>query len=95
MFVEKPNTCWAQKMVKEPYFIKVISVDGKKLKKAFTMEYSIGNSMKKKLEPQKDKKYKLLAYETIFSFGEPLEWNKWLAQFNYHIYHKLIVKPKE
>jgi hypothetical protein len=94
-FIEKPNTYTAQNLFKEAFLIEVISVDGKKLKKPLSIEYTLGVPVKSDFKPTKNKIYKLLAYETIYSFGQPRKWKKFPAQFDYSIYHKLIIKPKE
>jgi hypothetical protein len=44
-------------------------------------------------EFKKDKRYQLEAYETIYTAGAVRGWEDKIAQFDYHILHRLVVRP--
>ena len=86
-FVEKPNTYYAQNIVKAKWFAKVKAVNGKALEKPIVMEYrSHGRKFKK------GSTVILRAYEDIESSGVNREWDGVVMQFNYGISHFLRVR---
>ncbi len=89
-FVSKPKTYHDQNIVKEPFLISVIAVNGHSLKKPIVMEYRATKEMSGLKE---GKRYLLDAYEDIYTFGDPSGWEKEISQFNYRVIHQLIVKP--
>lgn len=85
-FVDKPNTYWAQNVVKEPWLAKVISVNNVKLGEPVVIEY--------RSETEgfvKDKRYVLRGYEDIWRNGFPTGWSEEPEQFTYQIHHRLIL----
>ena len=86
-FVEKPNTYYAQNIVKAKWFAKVKAVNGKPLKKPILMEYRGEDK-----SFQKGSTTTLRAYEDIESSGVNREWDGVVRQFNYGISHFLRVR---
>ena len=87
-FVKKARTYHDQNIVKEPYKLKVFTVDGKALKRPVVIEYSLAE----KQQPESGVTYRMRAYETLYAFGTPEGWSKTPQQFNYQLHYKLIVK---
>jgi hypothetical protein len=87
-FIDKPNDYHSQNIVKEPYLISIIKVNGKTLPAPIIMEYiSVSDlSMAKK-----GQKYKFEAYETVYTWGEPFEWDQ-INQSNYQIIHRMVIR---
>ena len=77
-FVAKPNTYYSQNLVLEPFSLKVISVDGQKLKEEVLIEYKleVGKREDKKLE-RTGVILEFEAYETLY---QPLSATPWLAE---------------
>ena len=86
-FVEKPNTYYAQNIVKAKWFAKVKAVNGKPLKEPIVMEYRGENKLF-----QEGSTMTLRAYEDIESSGVNREWDGVVRQFNYDISHFLRVR---
>lgn len=89
-FVEKENTYIEQNIIKEPWLAKVISVNGLKLEEPIVIEYSLAAGT-----VTKGNIYELKAYEDIYKLGTPRGWDEKIAQIDYHIRHRLIVKPMD
>ena len=89
-FIEKPNDYHSQNIVKEPYLLSVVSVNGQKLSKPIIIEYISSPEIPKIKTGQK---YTLQAYETIYTWGEPRNWVE-MSQFDYQIIHRLIIRNK-
>ncbi len=87
-FIEKPNTYFAQNVIKQPYLFMITAVNGKPLSKPIAIEYQLS----KKQKIIAGKVYRFKAYETIYPFGSPRGWSKLMHQFNYEIHHRLILK---
>ncbi|MFC7336576.1 hypothetical protein ACFQY0_05250 [Haloferula chungangensis] len=84
-FVEKPDTYFAQRIIKTEWMAKVISLDGKALKVPVEIEYASNKDSFKK-----GVCYRFLAYEDVYSHGPPKGWMA-MQQFNYGIRHRLVL----
>jgi hypothetical protein len=87
VFVEKRQTYHDQNIVQEPYLLRVLAVDGKDLETPVTIEYLAGNG-----RVENGVKYRMKAYETVYTMGAPAGWNKEPSQVVYYIYRQLIIK---
>ena len=88
-FVEKENSYIEQNIIKEPWLAKVITVNGQKLESPVVIEYRLeaGSTV------TKGKKYEFKAYEDIYKLGSPRGWDEMVAQIDYHIRHRIFLKP--
>ena len=91
-FIEKPNTYHHQNIVKEPFLISVIAVNGQALTKPIEMEYSADT---KSAIFKKGTRYQLEAYETIYIEGRPRGWDELVSQVDYHIIHRIVIRPSK
>jgi len=89
-FIPKANTYHDQNIVKEPFLISVLVVNGQSLKKPIVMEY---RSSGKVPEFKNDKRYQLEAYETIYVEGAVRGWDDEIAQVDYQICHVIVIRP--
>jgi hypothetical protein len=96
-FVAKSNTYYAQNLVPEAYTLKVIAVDGRRLKEAVFIEYKLeaGKKEAKKLE-RVGIVQEFEAYETLYQpgFAEP-----WLEEgeqgMSFALHHLLRIRPEK
>ena len=94
-FVAKSNTYYAQNLVPEAFTLKVIAVDGRRLKEAVLIEYKLeaGKKEAKKLE-RAGIVQEFEAYETLYqpAFAEP-----WLEEgeqgMSFCLHHLLHIRP--
>jgi len=94
-FVAKSNTYYVQNLVPEAYTLKVIAVDGRRLKEAVLIEYKLdaGKTEAKKLE-RVGIVQKFEAYETLYQpdFAKP-----WLEEgeqgMGFALHHLLHIRP--
>lgn len=89
-FVAKENSYIEQNIVKEPWLAKVISVNGVKLETPIVIEYALDAGT-----VTKGRNYEFKAYEDIYRLGSPRNWDDEIAQIDYHIRHRLLLKPIE
>jgi hypothetical protein len=75
-FVPKSNTYYAQNLVREPFFLKVISVDGRMLKEAVIIEYILEAEKEAKKLERAGSVQEFEAYETLY---QPDFANPWLG----------------
>ena len=88
-FIEKENSFIEQNLIKEPWLAKVISVNGAILKDPVVIEYVLVEG----IEVKKGQTRKFMAYEDIYKLGAPRGWNEEVAKIDYHICHRLFLKP--
>lgn len=86
-FVEKPNTYYAQNLIKMECYAKVVAVDGKALAEPVLIEYRCIDG-----DFELGQTLTLRAYEDLQSSGINREWDGEVRQFNYGIAHFLGVK---
>ncbi len=94
-FVAKPNTYYAQNIVAEPFFLKVVSVDGRVLPAAVVIEYRLETSRKVAQQlVRADSVQEFEAYETLF---QPAFANPWLPEgeqgMGFALCHLLHIRP--
>ncbi|GAA5496334.1 hypothetical protein Rhal01_02517 [Rubritalea halochordaticola] len=82
VFVEKPNTYYAQNMVKASCYAKILEVNGKKLEQPVVLEYRCAD-----VDFKLGSQHTLTAYEDLQSSGVNREWDGKIRQFNYGISH--------
>jgi hypothetical protein len=87
-FVEKGASYIEQNLIKQPWLAKVISVNGQTLDKPVVIEYSLEAGT-----VTKGKVYEFKAYEDIYQLGTPRGWEERIAQIDYHIRHRLNLRP--
>jgi hypothetical protein len=88
-FIDKPNDYYSQNINKAGYYLRIIAIDNKKLKKTLIIEPVYSN-----ISPQKNRIYDLKAYETVSSEGVPKYWSDEVQQFDYHVRHKIVIKQQ-
>ena len=86
-FVEKPKTYLALRIVDEPFFAKVKSINGKPLKESIVIEYRSDDKSFKKGET-----LILKAYEDVESLGGNEEWTGRITQISYRMRHFIHIK---
>ncbi len=93
-FVAKPNTYYDRNIVNEPFYLKVISVDGRVLKEAVFIQYLFEADKKdeKKLE-RVDVVQEFEAYETLY---QPISATPWLGELEqgsgFYLKHLLHIR---
>ncbi|QYY35626.1 hypothetical protein [Ruficoccus sp. ZRK36] len=87
-FVEKPDSYYAQNIVNEPFFLKVVAIDGQQLAEPVVIEY-LGALP---LDIQMSKRYPLRAYETLRPLGAPRGWEEYPSQIDYGVSTYLIIQ---
>ncbi|MFH2045085.1 MAG: hypothetical protein ABIK92_08050 [Pseudomonadota bacterium] len=88
VFIDKPNSYYAQNVSHSDYYLKIFEINSKILQEPLVVEPVFEN-----LKIDKSKTYMLKAYETIQSDGEPSDWSDLEKQFNYTIRSKIVIKP--
>ena len=94
-FVAKANTYYAQNLVPEAYTLKVIAVNGQRLKEAVLIEYKLeaGKKEKKELE-RAGVTLEFEAYETLY---QPISATPWLGEGEqgeaFTLAHVLHIRP--
>jgi len=97
-FVEKPNTHHAKNIVRAPFYLKVVSVNGRVLKEAVVIEYFLeAKGEEAKLE-RTGVVHKFEAYETLY---QPISAGPWLGEMEQgsefslkHLLHIRVMKNK-
>lgn len=95
-FVAKPNTYYAQNIVKEPFLLRVISVDGRALKDVVVIEYLLeaDSSEKKKLE-RAGIVQEFEAYETLYQPDFATPWlGEWEQGMSFALNHLLHIRTR-
>ncbi len=89
VFVDKPDTYYAQNISHSEFYLKIIEVNNKLLSKPLIVEAIYEN-----MKIDKSKIYTLKAYEIVQSQNEPKGWsNKDIfQQFDYWIIQKIVIK---
>lgn len=87
-FAPKRNTYFEQNVVTEPSLLKVLAVDGRQLRDPVLIEYAIENGS----EIEREGRFRMRAYETIYTDGTPSGWGNLPDQFTYTIRHRAVIK---
>ena len=95
-FVAKTNDYYSQNIISEPFTLKVISVNGAKLKEPILIEYKLesGKKEEKRLE-HAGVVYEFAAYETLY---QPISATPWLGGGEqgeaFTLVHILHIRPE-
>jgi hypothetical protein len=96
-FVAKSNDYYSQNMVREPYTLKVVAVNGRTLRKPVLIEYKlqVEDKDRTKIE-QLGTSLLLEAYETVY---QPPTATPWLRNgeqgSSFHLTHLLHIRPPQ
>jgi hypothetical protein len=93
-FVVKPNTYYAQNIVKAPFFLRVISVGGRALKEPVVIEYFLETEKKEKKRLERTGAVQEFeAYETLY---QPISATPWLGEMEqgsrFYLQHLLHIR---
>jgi hypothetical protein len=96
-FVPKSNTYHSQNLVREPYALKVVAVNGRTLKEPVLIEYTLQADGKDRARIEQLGTPMLLeAYETLY---QPPGATPWLGEFEqgsgFGLVHLLYVRPPQ
>lgn len=96
-FVSKSNGYRSQNIVREPYTLKVVAVNGRKLREPVFIEYKLQVDDKNRTKIEQPGTIILLeAYETL---DQPPNATPWLREgeqgSNFHLVHLLYIRPPQ
>ena len=96
-FVPKANTYYSQNIVREPYTLKAVAVNGRTLKEPVVIEYKllVDEKSRAKIE-QLGIPVVLEAYETLYQPPMATPWLGELEQgMDFALVHLLVVRPPQ